>query len=259
MAEVAELEQALDRLYGVDLDEFVPARKQLAKELKESGEKVAAETIAAARKPTVAGWVLNQLARRRRKDIDLLLDAGHRVRQAQASLLRGEEPSAFTAARKVEQTTVAKLAKEARSLLAERGTVSQATIDQVTQSLRAAAVSEEGRHLLARGRFEKPFTEPGGFDALAAIAPKGPRKQAARKLSSRDALREAKAELRDAQKREQQLQREAAAAEADASRLKKQLEEAEQRAEDAGRAVADAASAVAKSERRLRAAEKRSG
>jgi len=31
---VTELEQALDRLYGVDFDEFIPTRKQLAKELK---------------------------------------------------------------------------------------------------------------------------------------------------------------------------------------------------------------------------------
>ena len=200
---VKEVEQALDRLYGVDLDEFIPTRTQLAKELKNAGEKAAAETIAAARKPTVAGWVLNQLARQRRKDIDLLLDAGHRLRQAQASLLRGEEPSAFAAARKVEQTTVAKLAKEARSLLADRGAMSQTTIDQVTQSLRAAAVSEDGRQLLAQGRFEKPLSEAAGFDALAEIAPKGPaQRRTARKMSERDALREAKAELREAQRHE---------------------------------------------------------
>ena len=257
---MTELEQALDRLYGVDLDEFIPTRKQFAKELKDAGEKVAAETIAAARKPTVAGWVLNQLARRKRKDIDLLLDAGHRLRQAQASLLRGEQPSAFAAARKVEQTTVAKLVKEARSLLADRGAVSQTTIDQVTQSLRAAAVSEDGRQLLARGRFEKPLTEAAGFDALAAIAPKWPsRKRMARKMSERDALREAKVELREAQKHEQQLQRDAAAAEAEAGHLRKQLEDAEQRAKVARQAADDAASTVARSERRLRAIEKRSG
>jgi len=101
--------------------------------------------------------------------------------------------------RKVEQTTVAKLAKEARSLFADRGAASQTTIDQVTQSLRAAAVSEEGRQLLAQGRFEKSLTEAAGFNALAAIAPKGPsRKRTAAKMSEHDALREAKAELREA-------------------------------------------------------------
>jgi hypothetical protein len=35
--------------------------------------------------------------------------------------------------------------------------VSENTLDRITESLRAAAVSEDGRQLLAAGRFVKPF------------------------------------------------------------------------------------------------------
>jgi hypothetical protein len=85
----------------------------------------------------------------------LLLDAGHRMRQAQAGLLKGNGLDAFASARKAEQTVVATLAKQARSLLEERGNATTSTLDQVSQSLRAAAVSDEGRARLATRRFEK--------------------------------------------------------------------------------------------------------
>ena len=118
-------------------------------------------------------------------------------------------------------------------------------------SRHAAAVSENGRQLLAQGRFEKPLIEAAGFEALAEIAPKGPaQKRTARKMSERDALREAKAELQEARKHEQHLQREARAAEAEASNRKKQLEDAQQRARVARQAADDAASTVVRIERR---------
>jgi hypothetical protein len=48
----------LDELYG-ELDEFIPTRKRLARELKGAGHKETSGVLASARKPTVAAWVLN--------------------------------------------------------------------------------------------------------------------------------------------------------------------------------------------------------
>jgi hypothetical protein len=73
------LDEATDELYAADLDAFVADRTRLARELKEGGDGEAAAKLAKLKKPTVAAWALNQLARRHRRDVDLLLDAGHRL------------------------------------------------------------------------------------------------------------------------------------------------------------------------------------
>ena len=74
----------VDQLYAVDLGEFTAARNDLVRRLRKEGEADRAAEIAALRKPSVPVWVVNQLARRDRRDIDLLLDASHRIRVAAA-------------------------------------------------------------------------------------------------------------------------------------------------------------------------------
>ena len=158
------LDDALDELYGAPLEDFVAERKRLARRL--GGAE--AKELASRRKPTVAAWVLNQLARRERRDVDLLLDAGHRLRRAQVGLLRGAERQAFDRARAKEADALLRLRKAAeRTLRDARGTASASTLAEVEAALRAAAVTEDGRELLARGRFVRPALV-AGFDALEA-------------------------------------------------------------------------------------------
>lgn len=257
---MAELEPALDELYGVDLEDFISTRARLAQELKAAGEKEAAAGLAAARKPVVSAWTINQLARRRRKDVDLLLDAGHRLRQAQSSVLRGEDGGDFAAARSTERAVVARLLETARALLDERGTVSDSVLDQVAETLRAGAVSDDGRELLARGRLERPFAGEG-FEILTALAPPPgtpqPKTRAPRRDSQREVLRAAKVSLRQAEKMEREREREASAAEQEAARLKSALEGAAEHAEAARGAADAAASETAAAVRRLRSIERR--
>src|SRR5439155_16223840 len=54
-----ELDTVLDRLYAVALDEFTATRNSLAKEL--AGDD--ARQVKALKKPNIAAWALNQLAR----------------------------------------------------------------------------------------------------------------------------------------------------------------------------------------------------
>jgi hypothetical protein len=172
------LDEALDELYGAPLGEFVAERKRLAQKL--GGD--AAKELTKLKKPNVAAWVLNQLARRERRDVDLLLDAGHRLRQAQAGVLRGADKETFEDARRKESDAVKRLTKAAERLLRDaRGTAGASALAQINESLRAAAVTEEGREILARGRFVEPL-RASGFDAFAGIdVPKrAPKRQAAK-------------------------------------------------------------------------------
>jgi len=233
------LDDALDELYGAPLEDFVAERKRLAKKL--DGDD--AKALAAARKPNVAAWALNQLARRERRDVDLLLDAGHRLRQAQAGVLRGAEKAAFEDARGKEIDALKRLTKASERLLRDaRGSASASALAQINEGLRSAAITEEGRELLARGRFVAP-PQATGFDAFAGIdVPKGApkaRTRAAATKTSASARREAAAALRE-------LQQQQRAAERAAEQTEKQARKAREEADALADAVAQAESRVRK-------------
>ena len=78
-----------DDLYALPPGEFTRARDERAKALRKEGKREEADAVKALRKPTVAAWALNQLARRRAKDVERLLTAGEKLRAAQEELLAG--------------------------------------------------------------------------------------------------------------------------------------------------------------------------
>jgi hypothetical protein len=242
------LDEAADQLYSSSLEDFVGERTRLVKELRQSGEPRDAETLVKSRKPTVGAWVLNQLARRNRREVDLLLDAGHRLREAQAGALGGGDREAFARAQKTQSEMLRRLRSEAERLLKEeRGGSSASVLNQVEEALRAAAISEAGRHALARGRFVEP-PRAEGFDVVSELtgsSPTGktpPRKNTGqterREATAR--LKEARARLRDADRNAVQADRNAVQAERDAERANREAEHARGNA-NATRALADAA------------------
>jgi hypothetical protein len=233
-----DLEDALNELYDAAPEDFVAERKRLARQLKADGHAADADELVKVRKPTVAAWAMNRLARDSRREVDLLLDSGHRMRTAQAGVLRGEARETFEQAHHTERETIARLVKEAERLLAERGNASPAILEQIAASLHAAAVSERGRELLAAGRFTHALTLEG-FEELAALAPP-PSKRAPKAKPSRsnEEMKQLRAELTDARKRLREAERAA--------------HEAHRRAREADSEVEAAAAAVQEAERRLR-------
>jgi hypothetical protein len=238
-----DAEQALDELYAAAPKDFVTERKRIAQELSESGLDEDAKQLAKLRKPSVAAWALNQLTRQNRRDVDLLLDAGHRLREAQAGILSGAERETFEQARKAEHDALSRLTAEAEELLRTRGSASATSLNQIEESLRAAAVSPEGRELLARGRFTQPL-QMQGFDLVAGLGVGAER--AARPASARAAeleeQRKAKEALREAKERLKGAEQEARAAQREAERLSAEADKARRNADEA-RARADAAAA----------------
>ena len=202
------LDEALDELYGAPLAEFVAERKRLAQELPAEER----EAFAALRKPSIAAWTLNQLARRHRRDVDLLLDAGHRMRQA------GLDKAAVERARASETDAIRRLMRAAEQL----GASAQA-LTKVNESLRAAAVSEEGRELLARGRFTEPV-QATGFEAYAGLElPKRPRHGAPQRPNAE--RRRAEAELEQLRKRQHSAQEKADALASEVKAAERRLRE----------------------------------
>jgi hypothetical protein len=161
-------EDPVEGLYALPLDRFVAERNALARELKQAGEKERAEEVAALRKPSLVAWTVNQLAHSRRRDVDLLLDAGKRLVDAQQASISTGDRADLDAAQSSLRSAVSTLTSAAGTLLGSRA--SPSTLARVAETLRSAATGADGRELLARGMLEEELSDTG-WDIVAGLTP----------------------------------------------------------------------------------------
>jgi hypothetical protein len=117
----SNLDRSIDRLYGATPEEFTQARRALEKQLREAGDRDAAERVKSLRKPTVAAWAVNQLARKEKRRLRTLFTAGDRLRRAQASVLKGGSPATLRKATEAEREAVRELTDSSTAILREAG------------------------------------------------------------------------------------------------------------------------------------------
>jgi hypothetical protein len=244
---VTALERELDALYQLPPDRFTATRNELAERLRADGQGEAAQQVKALRKPTAAVWLVNRLAREDELDVQRLLKAGESMTKTQEKVARGQSGEGFLAARREEQRALERLARAARKL-ADREGVGSSAIDRATQTLRAAALTEEGRKLLKRGRLTEEL-QPPGFEALTGLtfAPQ-PHAQADTAHGQRGTLKEARESLRHLRTQDRELR---AAAHAAARAADRAEAEAQHKREHAAAAQSEAHQAS----RRVEAAE----
>jgi hypothetical protein len=223
----------VDELYGAPPDEFVARRDALAKELRKS-DRAAADAVKKLRKPSVSAAAVNQLARRSPDDVEALLAAGEALRQAQ---LGGGDRDAIRAAAQDEREAVEKLVGEA-------GKLSPAALEEVRETLHAAATDEETRELVRRGVLTEARRAVGlgGFGAAAdAPAPAPAKKKSATEQRRKEAERERKAEAERERKAEAERRRAAKERVKQARAAVREAErELERRRRELERAEADA-------------------
>jgi hypothetical protein len=227
-----DFEREIGELYALAPSEFVAGRNALAKQAKAEGENAVATRIKELRKPSVSVWVVNRLARERELDVQRLAKAGERLAKAQRDLVEGKAPTEFLAARTEEQDAVSRLARAARELL-EREGHGVSALEKATRTLRAAAVSDEGRALLKAGRVEVDL-EPAGFDALSGVAPAPSRARPAAKPPPKPRSR---AKLRELERKQQALEKKAALAEERAEKARQEADGLRAEADEAAKAV----------------------
>jgi hypothetical protein len=261
------LEEALDRLYGLGPESFVAERDALVRELRTAGERETAEQVKQLRKPTLAAWTINQLARQERRDVDLLLDAGHRLREAQERVLAGEDPGRLTEARRAERDALGALHKAARRILAATGR-GEAALTQITATLQAAAISTEGRELLARGRLTGEL-EATGFDLLAPLGGETSKKRTRQRRKpaaagdkrraevDRMRLDDARRELREARETVKATEKALRGAEQSAAKARSELAAAEEDVQARKTALREARTALKRAEKQAQEAERK--
>ena len=218
-------------LYGLPLEQFTERRNALARELRGEGRRDEASSVSKLRKPSVAAWAVNQLVRTQRREIDALFKAGDRLQRAQADLMatRGD-PASLRAALDAERGAIEQLADAARGLLnADGHQLLPARLEQVTETLHAAALDGEARASVREGCLERELRHIGlgGLGRVGTVSGSASR----RKPESRDdgaskpkAAREAEAA---AARRLERATRELRMAEERRDRVAEELRDAE--------------------------------
>lgn len=145
-------------LYGLAPEDFTAARNARVKELKGTGDRGLAAAVHGLHKPTAGAWLLNQLVRRHRAEVEQVLDLGIRLRAAQGTLaaadLRALDVQRRELTRAVAGTAVAIGRDAGRAVSAQ-------VFSLVEESLRSAMVDPDAGRALATGLLIDTFSSTG--------------------------------------------------------------------------------------------------
>jgi hypothetical protein len=153
-----DFEEAASRLYAAPAGDFIATRNQLAKELKAAGDDLGSTRLKALRKPTVAAWLANLVARELPDEIDDLLALGDEFREATADL-DGERLRELTPRR---HKLLDQLAKSATGLSEREGQKVSADVGQkLRETLDAALVDPAAGEAVREGRLSSALRHVG--------------------------------------------------------------------------------------------------
>ncbi|MEV5649338.1 hypothetical protein AB0L57_13885 [Nocardia sp. NPDC052254] len=135
-----QLEEIAAELYALDPAQFVSARDGRARAARAAGDKPLATAITRLRRPTVAAWAVNLLARNASRELGALLDLGEALGRAQRTLA-AEQMRTLAGQRR---TAVNALTHTAAHLAAESGkTLTEPVLQAVARTLNAALAEPE--------------------------------------------------------------------------------------------------------------------
>jgi hypothetical protein len=154
----------LDELYEVKPGEFTALRTKLAAAAKQRSDTDTAKQVSAARKPTVAAWVVNRVALRDQDIRTRLAGLGERLRDAHAAM-DGDRIRKLSAEQRRLVEDVARAAFEE----AELADPSAALRDDVTGTLQAAIADPDVASRLGRLTKAERWSGFGEFSDTAMV------------------------------------------------------------------------------------------
>ena len=242
------MSDAADELFSIRPAEFVKARDAAAKRLSSEGRAEEARTVKALRRPSTPVWALNQLGRRHRAEVDALLAAGTRVREAQS---KGSGAGLREANDELQRQVLA-LVRLAEQLVVDEGVAASTPRRELEDSIRTVALGGEAAETFREGRLtELPHADEmdmwaGGDidlgDADDAVAD-------AELEEARDVLGRAESEAKRARELVEDLTQRVEELEEMLRRERANLESAARQADDKARSAEEAADRL----KRLRA------
>lgn len=165
----AALAAAMRSLYAVTPEEFMAERRRVVAEAKAAGEPAVATELGRLRKPSLAAWAVNLLARRAPDVVDGLADLGERMRDAQGRL----DTDTLTSLRPERDTLLAELVATTVRLVADAGrSCSPAALQDVRATAIAALADEQAMTAVASGQLTRALSYSGfgEVDLAEAVA-----------------------------------------------------------------------------------------
>lgn len=238
----AELDAVAAELYVLPPDQFTKARNARAG----MADRAIAAHIKALRKPSVAAWAVNLLAREGQLGEALELSAA--LREAQEDLDAAEMSRLGRQRRQL----VAALAKQAVDLAEDAGvTVSAAAREDVEKTINAAVMDATAAAAVMTARLVKPL-EAGAFDDSDLADAVGGSLPGATVLPPRDDLAQRRAR-KAAEKAAREAERLASEAEREAARIDARRAKAQERADHLAERMDDLRRDLAQLEQEARA------
>ncbi len=149
---------AMESLYAVGPDDFMATRRRLVADAKSAGDSAAAAEIGRLRKPSVAAWAVNLVARNRQDTLEQLVDTGTRMRIAQSHL----DTATLTSLRPDRDRLIAQFTDAAVVEVAEAGRTLSATGQQeIRDTVIAALASEDATHAVVSGQLTRALSYSG--------------------------------------------------------------------------------------------------
>ncbi|WP_158710563.1 hypothetical protein [Streptomyces flavochromogenes] len=237
-----DVEEVAEELYGLRPAEFVAARDTYVARARAAKDARAAKAVAALRRPSLAAWAANRLARQRKREAQQFLALGETLREAHRTL----DAEQLRAASGQRQQLITALARTAAGLAGEAGlSVSDTVLHEIEQTLHGVLADQDVAEQWSRGRLVKapgaavgfpevaqeavparraPAAEapeadetPGSEEAAGAAGRPAPKKKTARGADARRLRERERARLRE-------LERARTAAEEEAAELVSRLE-----------------------------------
>ena len=242
-----------DDLFGLPLAEFTSSRNDLAARVGAGGDKAEARAIKSLRKPSVVAWTLNQLSRRHKETVRLLVDTyGGAGTAGSAENVRSVAET--------RRRLVTELVDAARDILSDSlagsgATPSQTTLQKVSQTLYAGG-DEQDRELLLQGRLVSELGSPSLDSAFGLLPATGEGPDAPSEIDNElemlgqeaAAAEQSAVELEDAARRSEaeadRARAELTAADEKAHRARKEAEVARIAADETGAKLAEARNAA---------------
>ncbi len=154
----AHLAQALREVYGASPSDFMSVRKQLAAAARADGDTAGAKAIGTLRKPSMAAWAVNLLARHDPDLVEELVELGVRMRGAQARL----DTATLTSLRPERDRLVTAVVAAAAALVSEAGrTLSASGQDDVRGTVIAALADEQASTAVTSGQLTRALSYSG--------------------------------------------------------------------------------------------------
>lgn len=241
----ADVDTIIDSLYALEPDAFTAARDEQAAALRRAGDRDAAKTVKALRRPTMAAWAVNQVVRRHPDKVDELLEATNELGDAQRDALTSGKRD-LRAVTERRQRLLDELLAMARRVIDDSGRSAAAHEDDIARTLQATTDPDLGRQLRA-GRLTTALEPVSALEGLTAWFDESGAAQAA---SNRDRRRDRDRARREAEKDLATAERNVERVRAEVDRLRHALAEAEGRLSRLEEERADRNEALARARRR---------